>query len=72
MLEVSKVVFVAFTQQCIQSNVTHVGGVEGVKYFTEQKIKRLCQRCQRCTLYTVASHPCQEGRLFKKPSILGV
>ena len=29
MLEVSKVVFVAFTQHCIQSNVTHVGGVEG-------------------------------------------
>ena len=26
--EVSKVVFVTFTQHCIQSNVTHVGGVE--------------------------------------------
>ena len=38
MLEVSKVVFVAFTQHCIQSNVTHVG-VEGAKYFTEQNIK---------------------------------
>ena len=25
-------VFVAFTQHCIQSNVTHVGGVEGVVY----------------------------------------
>ena len=25
MSEVSKVVFVAFTQHCIQSNVTHVG-----------------------------------------------
>ena len=24
-------VFVAFTQHCIQSNVTHVGGVEGVE-----------------------------------------
>ena len=35
MLQVSKVVFVAFTQQCIQSNVTHVthvGGVEGELY----------------------------------------
>ena len=35
MLEVSKVVFVAFTQHCIQSNtthVTHVRGVEGVLY----------------------------------------
>ena len=29
MSEVSKVVFVAFTQHCIQSTVTHVGGVEG-------------------------------------------
>ena len=28
MSEVSKVVFVAFTQQCIQSNLTHVKGVE--------------------------------------------
>ena len=26
---VSKVVFVAFTQHCIQSTVTHVRGVEG-------------------------------------------
>ena len=35
MSEVSKVVFVAFTQHCIQSNVTHVtqvGGVKGVLY----------------------------------------
>ena len=29
MSEVSKVVFVAFTQHCIQSNVTHVRGVKG-------------------------------------------
>ena len=43
-----------FTQHCIQSTVTHVGGVKGY-----------------CTLYTVASCPSQEGRLFK-PSILGV
>ena len=47
MLEVSKVVFVAFTQHYIQSTVTHAGGVEGY-----------------CTLYTVASCPCKEGRLF--------
>ena len=47
MSDVSKVVFVAFTQHCIQSSVTHVGGVKGY-----------------CNLYTVASHPCQEGRLF--------
>ena len=30
MLEVSKVVFVAFTQHSIQSIVTHVRGVQGV------------------------------------------
>ena len=29
MSEVSKVVFVAFTQHCIQSTVTHVRGVKG-------------------------------------------
>ena len=29
MSEVSKVVFVAFTQHCIQSTVTHVGCVKG-------------------------------------------
>ena len=55
MSEVSKVVFVAFTQHCIQSTVTHVGGVEVY-----------------CTLYTVASRPCQEGRLLCEPSVLGV
>ena len=55
MSEVLKVVFVAFTQHCIQSTVTHVGGVEGY-----------------CTLYTVASRPCQEGRLLCEPSVLGV
>ena len=32
MLEVSKVVFVTFTQHCIQSTVTHVRGVKGVLY----------------------------------------
>ena len=32
MSEVSKVVFVAFTQHHIQSNVTHVRGVKGVLY----------------------------------------
>ena len=29
MSKVSKVVFMALTQHCIQSTVTHVGGVEG-------------------------------------------
>ena len=32
MSEVSKDVFVAFTQHCIQSNITHVRGVKGVLY----------------------------------------
>ena len=32
MLKVLKVVFVAFTQHYIQSNLTHVGGVKGVLY----------------------------------------
>ena len=32
MSEVLKVVFVAFTQHCIQSNLTHVRGVKGVLY----------------------------------------
>ena len=57
MSEVLKVVFVAFTQHCIQSTVTHVTHVGGVK---------------GCTLYTVASRPCQEGRLLCEPSVLGV
>ena len=41
MSDMLKVVFVAFMQQCIdlQSNVTHVEGIKGVKYFTEQKTK---------------------------------
>ena len=102
MSEVSKVVFVAFTQHYVQST-THVGGVEG------KSTQRACRRCRRCetlycktkrlcmsevskwclwllhntayrvlvrgvegcTLYTVASSPCQEGRLFQ-PSVLGV
>ena len=38
MWEVSKVVFVAFTQQYIQSNLTHVGG---------------CQKCIRSSQYRV-------------------
>ena len=34
MSEVSKVVFVAFTQQYIQSNHTHVGGVKSSSIYT--------------------------------------
>ena len=59
MSEVSKVVFATFTQHCIQSNVIHVGGVEGVKYFTEQKIKKAMLAVLKvyCTLYTEAFCP---------------
>ena len=32
MLEVSKVMFVALTQHCIQSNVIHARGVKGILY----------------------------------------
>ena len=32
MSEVLKVMFVAFTQHCIQSTVSHVEGVKGVLY----------------------------------------
>ena len=57
----SKMVFVAFMQHCIQSTVTHlthVEGVEDVKYY--------------CTLYTGPLAPARrEGYLFE-PSILGV
>ena len=34
MLEVSKMVFVAFTQQYIQGNFTHVKGVESSSIYT--------------------------------------
>ena len=53
MSKTSKMVFVAFTQHCIQSTVTHLTRVEGVK-----DVKYYC------ILHTVASHPCQKGRLF--------
>ena len=53
MSEVLKVVFAAFTQHCIQSNVTHVGGVEGTKYFTEQKIKNAMSEV--LNMYSVCS-----------------
>ena len=59
MSEVSKVVFAAFTQHCIQGNVTHIGDVKGAKYFTEQKIKKALLEVSKvyCTLYTEASYP---------------
>ena len=62
MLEVLKVVFVAFIQHCIQSNVTHVRGVKGVKYFTEQKIKKAMLEVSKLySVYRGLLH-LQEGR----------
>ena len=70
MSEGSKVVFADFTQHCIQSNVTHVGGVKGVKYFTEQKIKKSMSEVLKvyCTLYIEASHPSRREGLYNLPS----
>ena len=33
MLKTSKKVFAAFTQYCLQSNVTHYTHIEGVEYY---------------------------------------
>ena len=61
MLKTSKMVFVAFTQHCIQSTVTHLTHVEDVKdakYY--------------CTLYTgPLAPPWGKGYLFE-PSALWV
>ena len=62
MLKTLKMVFVAFTQHCIQSTVTHfVTHVEGVKYYVLYSVYR-------------ASHPSKgEGYLLiEEPSILWV
>ena len=40
MSEVLKVVFVAFTQHCIQSTVTHVGGVKGYSVYRAPRPSR--------------------------------
>ena len=54
-------VFVAFTQHCIQSTVTHVGGVEGVLYSVYSGLSPL----------PVGKAICY-STVFEKPSILGV
>ena len=68
-----KMVFVTFTQHCIQSNVTHFRGVKGVKYFTEQKIKKAMSEVSKvyCTLYTEASCP-SKGEGYLKSLVLWV
>ena len=57
----------------------YVEGVEsGVCGFYTTLHTEYCYSCWRCqrllyyTLYTVASRPCQEGRLLCEPSVLGV
>ena len=70
MLEVSEVcntvlyyevVFVAFTQHCIQSTVTHVRGVEGVLYSVYSDLAPLPGGKAICY-----------STVFEKPSVLGV
>ena len=71
--EVSKVVFAAFMQQCIQGDATHVRGVEGVKCFTEQKIKGYVRggKGVLCIQWPIAP-PRGKATVFEKPSILWV
>ena len=62
MSEVSKVVFLAFTQNCIQGNVTHVGGVKSELFHIlctplyEQKIKGYVKGVKRDSKYTIRAH----------------
>ena len=62
MSELSQVVFVAFTQHCIQSNVTHVRGVESELFHIlctplyEQKIKGYVEGVERDSKYTIRAH----------------
>ena len=58
---VLKVVFGAFTQHCIQSTVTHVGGVESVLYSVYRGLSPLPGRKAICY-----------STVFEKPSVLGV
>ena len=61
MLEVSKVVFMAFTQHCIQCTVTHVRGVEGVLYSVYSGLSPLPGGKAICY-----------STVFEKPSVLGI
>ena len=62
MSEVSKVVFVAFTQHCIQGNVTHVRGGKSELFHIlctplyEQKIKGYVKGVKRHSKYTIRAH----------------
>ena len=61
MSEVSKVVFVAFTQHYIQGTVTHVGGVKGALYSVYSGLSPLPGGKAICY-----------STVFEKPFILGV
>ena len=54
-------VFVAFSHHCIQSTVTHVGGVEGVLYSVYSGLSPLPEGKAICY-----------STVFERPSILGV
>ena len=49
MSKTSKMVFAAFTQHCIQSNVTHVKGVEGVKYYVLYSVNIMSKNVCVCS-----------------------
>ena len=65
MLKMSKMVFAAFTQHCIQSTVTHfVNHIKGVKCVKYYKLY---------SVYRASCSPKGEGYLlFEKPSILWI
>ena len=55
----------------------YVGGVKSVfvaftQHYIQSTVTHVGGVEGYCTLYTVASHPCQEGRLLCEPSVLGV
>ena len=52
MLEVSKVVFVAFTQQYTQSNLTHVGGAGKCIGSSQYRVMLLMSKVSKVAQYT--------------------
>ena len=53
MLEVSKVVFAAFTQHCIHSNVACVGGVENAYRAPQYRLMLLMSKVLKVAQYTL-------------------
>ena len=72
MLEVSKVVFVAFTQHCIQSNathVTHVRDVDSVLYSVYSSLSPNTANVGKSKFHLIWSF---FGKIPFGPSVLGV